>query len=310
MKIIVAGGAGFIGSHLCDRLLKHGHHVLCVDNFQSGRMSNLVQARKSRRFQILRRDVRLPLRQDAEYIFNLASFASPKDYQTRSIDTLMTNALGGFQLLELARRSRAGYLLASTSEVYGDPLTHPQSETDWGNVNPVGVRACYDEAKRFAEALTMEFVRKHGVNARIVRIFNTYGPRLQKDDGRVVSNFINQALRGECLTVYGTGRQTRSFCYVADLVDGLLRAAFRPRTQGQVFNLGNPREFTMLEAARLLGKLMKRPLPMRFLRLPEDDPKRRRPDIAKARRQLGWSPKISLRAGLERTIAWYQENGE
>jgi nucleoside-diphosphate-sugar epimerase len=307
MKILVAGGAGFIGSHLCERLLGMQHQVVCVDNLRTGRRENLRKARRAPGFSFIRQDVREPLKLNVDYIFNLASYASPPYYQTWSIETMMTNALGSHQLLELARRRKAGYLLASTSEAYGDPLHHPQKETDWGNVNPIGERACYDEAKRFAEALTMEYVRKHKLNARIIRIFNTYGPRLQKDDGRVVSNFINQALEGKSLTIYGQGQQTRSFCYVDDLVSGIVAAAFRPKTRGEVFNLGNPKEFTILEAAELIQKLMGLNLPKVFKPLPADDPRRRRPDIAKAQAILGWTPQVSLREGLIKTIEWFRK---
>jgi UDP-glucuronate decarboxylase len=307
MHILVAGGAGFIGSHLCEKLLKLGHRVTAVDNLKTGRRANLAAARLSPKFTLLKRDVRRPLDLPVDFIFNLASYASPPYYQKWSLETMLTNSLGSHCLLELARRRRAGYLYASTSEVYGDPLTHPQKETDWGNVNPVGVRACYDEAKRFGEALVMEYVRKHKLNARIIRIFNTYGPRLQKDDGRVVSNFINQALHHRPLTVYGHGRQTRSFCYVSDLVEGMVRAAFKPKTRGQIINLGNPHEFTMLEAAGLIQKLLGRPLKLEHKPLPGDDPKRRRPDISRAQALLGWTPKVELREGLSKTIAWFKE---
>ncbi len=309
MQILVAGGAGFIGSHLCERLLRLGHRVTCVDNLKTGRLANLRGALRSPRFRFLKRDVRRPLRLPVQFIFNLASYASPPYYQNWSIDTLMTNALGSYHLLELARRRRAGYLFASTSEVYGDPLHHPQRESDWGHVNPVGIRACYDEAKRFAEALTLEYQRKHRLDVRVVRIFNTYGPRLQKDDGRVISNFIHQALRGRPLTIYGSGRQTRSFCFVTDLVEGLVRAAFTPRARGQVINLGNPAEFTVLEAARLIQRLLGRKSRLEYRPLPGDDPRRRRPDISKARRLLRWRPKVGLRAGLVETIAWFQAHG-
>lgn len=307
MRILVAGGAGFIGSHLCDRLLKLGHEVTCVDNLKTGRKDNLREALRNKRFKFVKRDVRNPLDLPVSYVFNLASYASPPYYQTWSLETMMTNALGSQRLLDLALRRRAAYLLASTSEVYGDPVRHPQRETDWGNVNPIGVRACYDEAKRFAEALTFEYVRKHKLNARVVRIFNTYGPRLQKDDGRVISNFIDQALHRRPLTIYGSGRQTRSFCYVSDMVDGILRAAFKPKTRGEVFNLGNPHEFTMVEAAELVQKLIGRKLELVYKPLPGDDPRRRRPDIAKARNLLGWEPKVMLREGLSKTIAWFKD---
>lgn len=306
MHILVAGGAGFIGSHLCERLLKLGHRVTCMDNLKTGRRSNLHEILRSPKFILLKRDVRRPLDLPVDFIFNLASYASPPYYQHWSIETLLTNSVGSFQLLELARKRGAGYLFASTSEIYGDPLRHPQRETDWGNVNPVGVRACYDEAKRFGEALTMEYVRKHQVNARIIRIFNTYGPRLQQDDGRVISNFIVQALHNRALTIYGSGKQTRSFCYVSDMVEGIIRAAFKPKTRGQIFNLGNPHEFTILEAAELLRKLLGRSLKLDYKSLPCDDPKRRRPDIAKARAILGWAPKVELREGLAKTVAWFK----
>jgi nucleoside-diphosphate-sugar epimerase len=306
MRILVAGGAGFIGSHLCEKLLKLGHQVTCVDNLKTGRLANLAQARQSPKFVFLKRNVCRPLNVKVDFIFNLASYASPPYYQKWSLETMLTNSLGSHCLLELARKNQAGYLYASTSEVYGDPLSHPQKEGDWGNVNPVGVRACYDEAKRFGEAMVMEYVRKYQLNARIIRIFNTYGPRLQKDDGRVISNFINQALQHRPLTVYGHGRQTRSFCYVSDLVDGMVRAAFKPKTRGQIFNLGNPHEFTMLEAAGLIQKLLGCSMPLEHKPLPGDDPKRRRPDISRAKSVLGWQPKVELREGLAKTIAWFQ----
>ena len=307
MRILVAGGAGFIGSHLCERLLEMRHTVICVDNLKTGRLANLSEAKKSRQFKFIKQDIRQPLKVAVDYIFNFASYASPPYYQTWSIDTMLTNSLGSHQLLELARRQKAKYLFASTSEVYGDPLRHPQKETDWGNVNPNGERACYDESKRFGEALTMEYVRKFRLNARIIRIFNTYGPRLQKDDGRVISNFINQALRGEKLTVYGSGCQTRSFCYVDDLVEGIVRAAFLPKTRGEVFNLGNPNEFTILEAADMIKELMGKVLKTVYKPLPADDPVRRKPDISKAYKILRWSPRVPLREGLLRTIEWYQK---
>lgn len=310
MRIVVAGGAGFIGSHLCDRLLKMGHQVVALDDLSSGRRPNLRSASASLRFEFIRHDVRDPWPQGlkADWIFNLASAASPRDYQARPIDTLMSNALGGFQLLEAARKRSAGYLLASTSEVYGEPLRHPQRETDWGQVNPVGLRACYDEAKRFAEALTMEYVRQHRVNARIVRIFNTYGPRMRPQDGRVISNFMTQALAGGPLTLFGQGQQTRSFCFVDDLVEGLVRAAFKPRTRGQVINLGNPHEVTVREIAERIVRLSRRPLALVHRPLPPDDPTRRRPDIRRAKRLLAWRPGVSLNTGLQRTLAWFQDS--
>ncbi len=310
MKILVAGGAGFIGSHLCERLLAMGHRVTALDNLKTGSLKNLKAAKQSKAFSFHKGDVRELWTRKVDYIFNLASYASPPYYQTWSIDTMMTNAYGSHLLLEAAKKFKARYLLASTSEVYGDPLHHPQVETDWGNVNPIGLRSCYDEAKRFSEALTMEYIRKHRVDARIIRIFNTYGPRLQKDDGRVISNFINQALTNKPLTIYGDGTQTRSFCYVDDLVAGIIRAAFKPRTKGEVFNLGNPAEFTMLEAAGLIEKTLGRKVRRVFKPLPSDDPKRRKPNIEKAKTVLGWTPQIPLNQGLVKTMAWFQDTGK
>ncbi len=310
MKILVAGGAGFIGSHLSERLLAMGHDVMVLDNLKTGSLKNLKAAKRSNRFTFIKGDVRQPWSRKVDYIFNLASYASPPYYQTWSIDTLMTNAYGSHLLLEAAKKYKAHYLLASTSEVYGDPLHHPQVETDWGNVNPIGLRSCYDEAKRFSEALTMEYIRKHGVNARIIRIFNTYGPRLQKDDGRVISNFINQALNHRPLTIFGDGRQTRSFCYVEDLVEGIIKAAFTPKTKGEVFNLGNPHEFTMLEAADLIEEVLGTKVRRVFKPLPSDDPKRRKPNIQKAKNKLKWTPQIPLRQGLIKTIAWFRETAQ
>lgn len=312
MNILVTGGAGFIGSHLCDALLDGGHHVTCLDSFLTGSARNVAHLQDNPRFQLVEHDISQPYEgpgtEQVEAIFHLASPASPVGYRTYSIETLLVNSVGTINLLRLATERGAKFMLASTSEVYGDPLTHPQTEEYWGNVNPIGLRACYDEAKRFAEAATMEWVRKHDVDARIVRIFNTYGPRNQLDDGRVVPNFITQALNGEPLTVYGDGEQTRSFTYVSDLVAGFLKATFSENTKADVFNLGNPGEFTIMEFAREVlavtgsrSEIVRQPL------IFEDDPMRRKPDITKAKERLGWEPRVPLRAGLERTVPWYRE---
>jgi nucleoside-diphosphate-sugar epimerase len=307
MKVLVAGGGGFVGSHLCDALIARGDQVTCADNFLTGSPENVAHLQGHPRFRLLRHDVIEPLEVETEAIFHLASPASPVGYRTHSIETLRVNSLGTMHMLELASRQRARFLLASTSEIYGDPQVHPQTEGYWGNVNPVGLRACYDESKRFAEAATMEWVRKFDTDARIVRIFNTFGPRSQSDDGRVVPNFLNQAIRGEPLTVYGDGSQTRSFCYVSDLVRGLLAAMFTEGTRAEIFNLGNPREFTILEFARLVISLAGTASRIEFRPLLfEDDPARRRPDITKARARLGWEPQVPLEQGVLETLEWYR----
>jgi len=312
MKALVTGGAGFIGSHLCDALLAEGHSVVCVDNYLTGSPANVAHLAGQTGFTLVEHDVAQPLPPGAaegvEAIFHLASPASPVGYRTHSIATMLVNAVGTLHLLDLTRNLGAKFLLASTSEVYGDPLVHPQSEDYWGNVNPIGLRACYDESKRFAETATMEWIRVHDVDARIIRIFNTYGPRNQLDDGRVVPNFITQALRGEPLTVYGDGSQTRSFQYVSDLVNGIRKAMFTPGTKAGVFNLGNPGEFTILEFAKVVieeaastSEIDYRPL------LFEDDPSRRRPDITRSKAALDWEPAVTLREGLRKTLPWYRE---
>lgn len=308
MKILVAGGAGFVGSHLCDSLIEQGHEVICADNLVTGSARNIQQLRDHERFTYLRHDITEPLDIDCDAIFGMASPASPVDYREHSIGTLRVNSIGTMNLLELAARQGAKFLQASTSEVYGDPEVHPQPETYWGNVNPAGLRACYDEGKRFAEAATMEWMRAEDVDARIVRIFNTYGPRNAIDDGRVVPNFITQAIRGEPLTIYGDGSQTRSFCYVSDLVAGLQAAMFTDNTRGEIYNLGNPGEFTIKEFAELVTRIVGSAStvtyePLRF----SDDPTRRRPDITKAKRELGWEPRISLEEGLRQTIPSFRE---
>jgi dTDP-glucose 4,6-dehydratase len=307
LRIVVSGAAGFIGSHLCDRLVADGHTVVGVDNFLTGRLENIAQLRNHPRFQLVEQDIAVPFPVDGpvDYVLHLASPASPKDYLGHPIETLDTGSLGTRQMLELARHNRARFLLTSTSECYGDPLEHPQSETYWGNVNPVGPRSCYDESKRFAEALTMAYYRVHGLETNIARIFNTYGPRMQLDDGRVVPAFIDQALRGDPLTVYGDGAQTRSFCYVSDLVDGLCR--LMGSDERYPVNLGNPEEMTILEFAEHIRRLTGSRSPIVFKELPQDDPRRRQPDIDKARRLLGWEPRIGLEEGLRMTIEHFRQ---
>jgi UDP-glucuronate decarboxylase len=306
MRCLVAGGAGFIGSHLCESLLASGNDVACVDNLLTGSRDNVGHLAGHSGFSLVEHDVTLPLDASADAVFHLASPASPVAYQAHPEETALANALGSQQLLALARRCGARYLFASTSEVYGDPLQHPQQESYWGNVNPIGPRACYDESKRFGEALTTVYLRQHGVDARIVRIFNTYGPRSDPQDGRLVPNFITQALKGEPLTVYGDGSQTRSLCYVDDLVAGIEAAMFRPDTTGSVFNLGNPEEHTVLEYATIVRELVNPAVGIVFRPLPTDDPTRRRPDITRAQTVLGWEPRVPLREGLERTAAWFR----
>ncbi|MGC8759411.1 MAG: UDP-glucuronic acid decarboxylase family protein [Bryobacteraceae bacterium] len=302
MRILVAGAAGFIGSHLCDALLARGDEVIGVDNFLTGTPRNLRHLTGHPRFRFQEHDVIHPLEVEGpvDAVFNLASPASPRDYLAHPIETLRTGAEGSRNLLELARTKGARYVLASTSECYGDPLEHPQRETYWGNVNPVGPRSCYDESKRFAEALTMAYHRQFGLSTHIARIFNTYGPRMQHDDGRIVPNFILQALRNQPLTVYGDGSQTRSFCYVEDLVEGLILLG--ASDEHLPVNLGNPEEMTVLDFARLVRRLTGSQSDIIFEPLPEDDPQRRQPDIAKARSVLGWSPRVPLEEGLRRTI--------
>jgi len=306
MRVLVTGGAGFIGSHLCDALLAQGHHVVCVDNLLTGSRNNIAHLKNEPRFEFLEQDVNVPYDAGrAEYIFHFASPASPVDYMEHGIATLKAGSLGSFHSLELARKYGAKYMLASTSECYGDPLEHPQKETYWGNVNPVGPRSVYDEAKRFAEAVTMAYLRYHRTDTRILRIFNTYGPRLQLNDGRVISNFMKQALLGEALTVYGDGQQTRSFCYVSDEVDGILRLA-RSDVHDPV-NIGNPAEFTMLECAHLVLKVTGSKSAIIFEPLPQDDPKQRCPDITQARQLLKWEPKIDLETGLKLSMDYFQK---
>jgi dTDP-glucose 4,6-dehydratase len=306
MRVLITGGAGFIGSHLCDALLAEGHHVVCVDNLLTGSLRNIAHLRNEPGFEFLELDVNRPY--DAgpvDYIFHFASPASPVDYMEYGIETLKVGSLGSFHSLDLAKKYSAKYLLASTSECYGDPLEHPQKESYWGHVNPIGPRSVYDESKRFAEAVTAAYRRYHNVDTRILRIFNTYGPRLQLNDGRVISNFMKQALRGEPLTVYGDGSQTRSFCYVSDEVDGILRLA-KANTPGPV-NIGNPTEFTILECAQVVLRVTGSKSNIAYEPLPQDDPKQRRPDISKARALLGWEPKISLEQGLKLSMDYFRQ---
>lgn len=304
MRIIVTGGAGFIGSHLCERLLGQGHQVICLDNFFTGRRENIEHLLGHRNFELLRHDVIEPILLEADQIYNLACPASPVHYQYNPVKTVKTNVMGTLNMLGLAKRIRARILQASTSEVYGDPHIHPQTEEYWGNVNPIGIRSCYDEGKRVAETLMMDYHRQNNVDIRIARIFNTYGPRMLEDDGRVVSNFIVQALRGEQLTIYGDGQQTRSFCYVDDLVEGLIRLMNVDGCHEPV-NLGNPCEFTIKELAEQVTRICDLPLTIRHLPLPQDDPRQRQPNIQRAEELLDWRPTIQLREGLKRTVNYF-----
>lgn len=305
MKVLVSGGAGFIGSHLCERLAARGDEVICLDNLFTGREENIAHLRDSPGFRFVKHDVCEPLLVDVDRIFNLACPASPIHYQIDPIRTVQTNVMGMINMLEIARRMGARILQASTSEVYGDPAVHPQTEDYWGNVNTIGPRACYDEGKRVAETLMSDYHRQAGVDIRLPRIFNTYGPRMAENDGRVVSNFVLQALRGEEMTLYGSGEQTRSFCYVDDLVEGLLRLMDADGITDPV-NLGNPGEFTMRELAETICRLSGTEARVRYLPLPEDDPARRKPDITKAKALLDWEPTVPLEEGLKRTIAYFR----
>ena len=307
MRIVVAGAAGFIGSHLCDRLLAEGHSVLAVDNFITGAEENLAHLRAHGAFQFLSHDITRPIDVDGpiDAVLNLASPASPKDYLEHPIETLDVGSAGTRNMLELARKHNARFLLTSTSECYGDPLVHPQVETYWGHVNPVGPRSCYDESKRFAEALTMAYHRRHGMRTNIARIFNTSGPRMQLNDGRVVPAFLDQALRGAPMTVFGDGSQTRSFCYVSDMVEGLFR--LMQSDERYPVNLGNPLELTIREFAERIRRLTGAVSAIEYQPLPEDDPKQRRPDIGKAKRVLGWEPRVSLEEGLCKTVEYFRQ---
>lgn len=306
-RILITGGAGFIGSHLCERLLNDGHEVLCVDNFYTGRRSNIAHLVSNPYFEILRHDICFPLYVEVDEIYNLACPASPIHYQFDPVQTTKTSVHGAINILGLAKRVKAKVFQASTSEVYGDPTEHPQTEGYWGNVNPVGIRSCYDEGKRCAETLFFDYKRQHGLKIKVARIFNTYGPNMHPQDGRVVSNFIMQALRDEDITVYGKGQQTRSFCYVDDLVEGFIRLMDSPdRVTGPV-NLGNPDEFSIIELARIVIELTGSKSKIVFKPLPQDDPTQRQPDISLAMKELKWKPKVKLEKGLVRTIKYFKK---
>ena len=305
-RVLVTGGAGFLGSHLCERLVAAGVDVLCVDNFFTGTKRNVDHLRASANFELLRHDVTFPLYVEVDRIFNLACPASPVHYQHDPVQTTKTSVHGAINMLGLAKRLNARILQASTSEVYGDPEVHPQREDYWGRVNPIGIRSCYDEGKRCAETLFFDYQRQHDLDVKVVRIFNTYGPRMHPNDGRVVSNFIVQALRGEDITIFGDGRQTRSFCYVDDLIDGMLRMMDSPASFVGPVNIGNPGEYTMLELAEQTLRLTGSSARLVFRPLPADDPRQRQPDISLARQSLGWTPKVSLEDGLKETIAYFR----
>lgn len=306
MRILVTGGAGFLGSHLCEALITQGHEVLCLDNYFTGSKENIQPFLQHPRFEAIRHDLINPIDLEVDQIYNLACPASPVHYQFDPVRTIQANVLGVTHMLELARRTKARILQASTSEVYGDPEVHPQPESYWGNVNPIGIRSCYDEGKRVAETLMMDYHRQYKVDIRIVRIFNTYGPRMALNDGRVVSNFILQALKNQPITIYGEGSQTRSFCYVSDMIDGMIRMMETPGLTGPV-NLGNPGEFTVLELAEKIIALTGSRSKIVYKPLPQDDPTQRRPDITLAKKALGWAPTIALEAGLQRTIDYFEQ---
>jgi UDP-glucuronate decarboxylase len=305
-RILVTGGAGFIGSHLCERLLSRGNEVLCVDNFFTSRRTNILHMLSNPMFELLRHDITWPLYVEVDEIYNLASPASPVHYQFDPVQTTKTNVHGSINMLGLAKRLKIRILQTSTSEIYGDPTEHPQKETYWGNVNPIGPRSCYDEGKRCAETLFFDYYRQHKLDIRVVRIFNTYGPRMHPNDGRVVSNFVNQALKNEPITLYGSGNQTRSFCYVDDLVTGLIAMMEQDDFIGPV-NIGNPAERSIKDLALMVKELSGSSSEIVFMPLPEDDPVRRRPDITLAREKLGWEPKVQIREGLIQTIEYFRE---
>jgi UDP-glucuronate decarboxylase len=306
-RVLVTGGAGFIGSHLCERLLEAGNEVLCVDNFYTGQRRNIAHLLDSPKFEVLRHDVTFPLYVEVDKIYNLACPASPVHYQFDPVQTTKTSVMGAINMLGLAKRLKVPILQASTSEVYGDPSVHPQPEAYWGNVNPIGPRSCYDEGKRCAETLFFDYHRQHALAIKVIRIFNTYGPRMHPADGRVVSNFIVQALSGEPITLYGDGEQTRSFCYVDDLVSGLMAMMATDKDVTGPINLGNPGEFTMRELAEMVQNIIGSSVEIVNLPLPQDDPRQRQPIIDNAKQQLGWEPKIALRDGLTKTIAYFDE---
>lgn len=304
-KILVTGGAGFLGSHLCEKLLANGHDVLCVDNFYTGQKSNISSLIGNPYFEVLRHDVCFPLYVEVDEIFNLACPASPVHYQFDPVQTTKVSVHGAINMLGLAKRTKAKILQASTSEVYGDPEVHPQTEDYWGKVNPIGIRSCYDEGKRCAETLFFDYRRQHQLGIKVARIFNTYGPRMQVNDGRVVSNFIVQALKGEDITIYGDGSQTRSFCYVDDLIEGLVGLMNTPHETTGPINLGNPNEFTIKELAEAIIELTGTRSELVFMPLPSDDPRQRQPDISLAKREVGWEPKVQLRQGLVKTVEYF-----
>jgi len=308
MRVLVTGGAGFIGSHLCDFLIEEGHDVVCMDNLITGNLNNISHLRKNRKFKFIKHDVTkyIGINGKLDFVLHFASPASPIDYLEFPIQTLKVGALGTHNALGLAKDKKAKFLLASTSEVYGDPLMHPQPETYWGNVNPIGPRGVYDEAKRFAEAITMAYHRYHKLDTRIARIFNTYGPRMKADDGRVVPTFIVQALKNQPITIFGNGLQTRSFCYVSDLVDGIYKLMLSDVSEP--INMGNPEEYTILDFAKKIMRLTKSKSRIVFRELPVDDPKQRRPDISKAKKLLKWEPKVSVDEGLKDTLEWFRNN--
>ena len=306
-RILITGGAGFLGSHLCERLLAEGHNVLCLDNFFTGSRANIRHLLDNPNFECLRHDIINPIYLEVDQIYNLACPASPVHYQVNPIKTIKTSVMGAINTLGLAKRVKARILQASTSEVYGDPEIHPQTEDYWGRVNPIGIRSCYDEGKRAAECLMMDYHRQNGIDVKIARIFNTYGPRMAVRDGRVISNFIVQALKGEEITVYGDGSQTRSFCYVEDLVEGLIRMMNSPNGFTGPVNLGTPQEFTIPELAKTLIRITASSSRIVFKPLPQDDPVQRRPDIALARERLGWEPRVALAEGLEKTIDYFRK---
>ncbi len=305
MRCLVTGGAGFLGSHLCEWLLNDGHEVICLDNYFTGRLANIAHLRDNKNFEVIRHDVTEPILLEVDRIFNLACPASPVHYQHNPVKTIKTSVMGAINMLGMAKRVHARILQASTSEIYGDPVVHPQKEDYWGNVNPIGIRSCYDEGKRVAETLFMDYHRQNKVDIRIVRIFNTYGPRMLPNDGRVVSNFIVQALKGEPITIYGDGTQTRSFCYVDDLIEAFVKMMEQENIIGPV-NVGNPGEFTMLDLANEVLVLTGSKSKIVYKELPGDDPKMRKPDISLAKSQLNWEPKIPLQEGLKKTIAYFE----
>jgi UDP-glucuronate decarboxylase len=306
-RVLVTGGAGFLGSHLCEKLIEQGNEVLCVDNFFTGRRANIAHILDETKFELLRHDVTFPLFVEVDEIYNLACPASPIHYQFDPVQTTKTSVIGAINMLGLAKRLKVKILQASTSEVYGDPTVHPQVEEYWGNVNPVGTRSCYDEGKRCAETLFFDYYRQHNLKIKVIRIFNTYGPRMHPNDGRVVSNFVVQALRGEDITIYGDGSQTRSFCYVDDLVDGMMRMMHSPDAVVGPINLGNPGEFTIKQLAQEVIELTGSRSRLKLNPLPSDDPKQRQPDVSKAGELLGWTPRVELRAGLRKTIAYFDD---